>query len=63
MDIRKLIQGMTVSQNEKNKLALESLDFSRERILDRALVKTIVLTGILEQSEKFRTHRHWGINE
>jgi hypothetical protein len=56
-------QRITPWDKAEDKLRVDSLNLSPERITNQASTKTKVMTEILKHEETTYYSRHWGINE
>lgn len=63
MEPAKVGHGLTLTDEKENKLSVESLNLSPERIMEGASLKTALLNQILAQQQHFHQLRDWGINE
>jgi hypothetical protein len=59
----KPVQGIPLSDEKEDQLAVESHFLSPKRISEGASTTTPLLEQILAQPEDFHPSRYWGINE
>ncbi len=61
--VAKPVQGIILSDEQKEDRSDDSFNLSPERIAEGATTTTAVLSQILAQQQEFHEFRHWGINE